>query len=339
MSMNTARSDLSTEGYTVQTSLLSDINDGIAEPCRDTIHGAGRTPLVMFYGLTTWTLDNFSVSFAKDIVIIVLLIDGQLCDWSSLGGNTEKWKREIFSDYTNFGHSQAYKGRPESYTRVMFILFYAKVNEIRPRKNINPFASAHISQFSVPTRQSQINNRSNRPRPRPPPLSPPESCKTVRVDAADGPGFRLVHSSKQTTRSLHRHSVFIDFDDIINAFSVKKVRRKSLEFTRLIDWTLQLVHIHCCLQTCILGPTISVNTLHCLHCFSVVSCPHPSDNALNGILMYQLVLSATGWMDGTAPLPHRRNNTDELSTGRHSEHAYRIGGAAVARLCGVRRNN
>ncbi|KAJ4447238.1 hypothetical protein ANN_09242 [Periplaneta americana] len=28
--------------------------------------------------------------------------------------------------------------------------------------------------------------------------------------------------------------------------------------------------------------------------------------------MYQLVPSATGWMDGTAPLPHRHNNTDEV---------------------------
>ncbi|KAJ4440697.1 hypothetical protein ANN_08845 [Periplaneta americana] len=32
----------------------------------------------------------------------------------------------------------------------------------------------------------------------------------------------------------------------------------------------------------------------------------------NPTRMYQLVLSATGWMDGTAPLPHRHNNTDEL---------------------------
>ncbi|KAJ4431480.1 hypothetical protein ANN_20078 [Periplaneta americana] len=29
--------------------------------------------------------------------------------------------------------------------------------------------------------------------------------------------------------------------------------------------------------------------------------------------MYHLVPSATGWMDGTAPLPHRHNNTDEVT--------------------------
>ncbi|KAJ4450977.1 hypothetical protein ANN_02412 [Periplaneta americana] len=29
------------------------------------------------------------------------------------------------------------------------------------------------------------------------------------------------------------------------------------------------------------------------------------------VIMYQLVPSATGWMDGIAPLPHRHNNTDE----------------------------
>ncbi|KAJ4447721.1 hypothetical protein ANN_09729 [Periplaneta americana] len=32
--------------------------------------------------------------------------------------------------------------------------------------------------------------------------------------------------------------------------------------------------------------------------------------------MYQLVPSATGWMDGNAPLPHRNNNTDEVANSR-----------------------
>ncbi|KAJ4436199.1 hypothetical protein ANN_18829 [Periplaneta americana] len=35
---------------------------------------------------------QFNISFAKDIVIIVFLTDGQLCDGSSVGGNMEKWK-------------------------------------------------------------------------------------------------------------------------------------------------------------------------------------------------------------------------------------------------------
>ncbi|KAJ4446736.1 hypothetical protein ANN_13433 [Periplaneta americana] len=35
--------------------------------------------------------------------------------------------------------------------------------------------------------------------------------------------------------------------------------------------------------------------------------------------MYQLVPSATGWLDGIAPLLHRHNNTDELKMGQRDE--------------------
>ncbi|KAJ4440209.1 hypothetical protein ANN_08348 [Periplaneta americana] len=42
-----------------------------------------------------WRILGLHVSFAKDIVIIVFLTDGQLmCNGSSLGGNMEKWKTE-----------------------------------------------------------------------------------------------------------------------------------------------------------------------------------------------------------------------------------------------------
>ncbi|KAJ4431638.1 hypothetical protein ANN_20237 [Periplaneta americana] len=36
-------------------------------------------------------------------------------------------------------------------------------------------------------------------------------------------------------------------------------------------------------------------TLRYLHCFSVVSCPHPSDSALNGILSNRLATDVTGF--------------------------------------------
>ncbi|KAJ4430082.1 hypothetical protein ANN_22291 [Periplaneta americana] len=52
---------------------------------------------------------------------------------------------------------------------------------------------------------------------------------------------------------------------------------------RLIDWTLQLVHI--LLSTDVHIRTDHVRyTLRYLHCFSVVSCLHTSDSTLNGIL-------------------------------------------------------
>ncbi|KAJ4426715.1 hypothetical protein ANN_26513 [Periplaneta americana] len=52
----------------------------------------------------------------------------------------------------------------------------------------------------------------------------------------------------------------------------------------LIDWTLQLA-THTLLSTDVHIRTDHVRyTLRYLHCFSVVSCPHPSDSALNGIL-------------------------------------------------------
>ncbi|KAJ4430986.1 hypothetical protein ANN_19579 [Periplaneta americana] len=55
----------------------------------------------------------------------------------------------------------------------------------------------------------------------------------------------------RSTVENRKHRLLPRFHDWISIY-------KQITLLGLIDWTLQLVHIHCCLQTCISGSTMSV---------------------------------------------------------------------------------